>query len=246
MKDLFSAQAGEYARYRPVYLAEMVAWISQQAPVRQLAWDCATGNGQLAVLLADHFEKVVATDASQKQLEQATPKANIEYRLEKAESSSLADSSVDLIAVAQAVHWFGFDAFYGEVRRVARPGALIALIGYGLLEMESPQIRALIWRLYTQTTGPFWETERRYIDEGYRTLPFPFEEISTPSWSIQVEWTPEQVVGFLSSWSAVQRFKTERGFDPLDSFRQELENVWGSAPAIPITFPVLMRLGKVG
>lgn len=180
MKDNFSAQASAYARFRPTYPPELIAELVALAPARQAAWDCATGNGQVAYALAEYFEEVLATDISAKQLAQARQHPRIQYQLEPAEKCSAPDQSFDLIVVAQAIHWFDFEGFYAEVRRVLRPGGVLALVGYGVFSTENAALNAVIDHFYREITGPYWDPERRHIDEEYRTILFPFEQITMP------------------------------------------------------------------
>jgi ubiquinone/menaquinone biosynthesis C-methylase UbiE len=214
-------------------------------PEKLVAWDCGCGNGQVAGVLAEQFETVEATDISQKQLDHAVQKPNIHYHLAKAEDSGLAGSSVDLITVAQAIHWFDFDAFYREVYRVAKPGAIIAVWCYSLLTI-SKEIDEIIKDLYAHTLGnEYWDTEREYINEHYQTIPFPFEEITAPEFSIKVNWTLDHLTGYLNSWSAVQHYIKANGKNPIESITSTLRNAWGQKEALQVIFPLYTRMGKV-
>lgn len=246
MKDNFSTQAGDYAAFRPRYTTELVDFILSVTPDRNLAWDCATGNGQLATLLAPHFKQVIATDGSAAQIDKATQAPNIEYRVEKAEHPSLPDNSVDLLTVAQAVHWFDFDAFYAAVRRVLRPGGVIALIGYPLSTFDDPKIETLVQHFYKDITGPYWDAERRHLDEGYRTIPFPFHTISpVPEFSIRNSWSLDTLVGYLGTWSAVQHYKRQKNEDPIPYFRQALQADWPSQETVGVTTQLLLKIGHL-
>ena len=243
MKDNFSSQAGAYARFRPQYPPELIAELVALAPARQAAWDCATGNGQVAYALAEHFEQVLATDISAKQLALAKTHPRIQYREEPAENCSASDHSFDLIVVAQAIHWFDFERFYAEVRRVLRPGGVLALVGYRMFRTENSALDAAIDHFYEHITGPYWDPERRYIDEEYRTIPFPFERIDLPEFALECRWTFEELIGYLSSWSAVQHYLRDTGENPIDLIEQDLRRAWGVGERLELQFPILLRVG---
>lgn len=197
-KDNFSAQAATYAAYRPRFPEELYAFITSQINGRDLAWDVATGNGQAAEQLAPFFTKVLATDISESQLAHAIQLPNIEYKIETAEQPSLPDHSVDLINISQALHWFQFDAFYPAVQRVAKPGAIIAAYSYSMFHSDHVAADELIHDFYA-ASAPYWDAERKYIDEAYRTIPFPFKEITSPGFSIEYEWNANQVLGYFEA-----------------------------------------------
>ncbi len=243
MKDNFSTQATAYARFRPRYPAQLIDYLAGLAPSRRYAWDAATGNGQLALALADHFDRVLATDISARQLEQAPLHPRVEYRVEPAEACSAPDQAFDFVAVAQAVHWFHFDRFYAEIRRVLRPGGVLALIGYGLFRTENPAVNAVVDHFYRNITGPYWDPERSHIDAGYATIPFPFERLPTPEFDMKFWWTQADMLGFLNSWSAVQHYRRERGSDPLALIGEALQEAWGATGALEVRFPLLLRVG---
>ncbi len=243
-KDHFSGHAGVYATYRPRYPEALFAWLAEQSPGRSLAWDCATGNGQAAVGLSTFFERVYATDASRAQVSQAEARSNVTYACEPAEQSSLADGSVDLVTVAQALHWFDFDRFYAEANRVLKPGGVIAAWCYETFEM-SPDLQPLVDRLYGEILGPFWPPERRWVEEGYRTLPWPFDELTPPKLELSVDWPLSTLLGYLRSWSATQRYQAERGIDPVSLIEDELSARWGDPEVLRrITWPLSMRAGR--
>lgn len=244
MKDNFSKQAVDYAKFRPAYPPELISHLASLAPARQAAWDCGTGNGQVAVMLAEHFVRVYATDISNMQLREAPAHAQIQYALEPAEECSAPDQSFDLIVVAQAIHWFDFDRFYAEVRRVIKPGGVLAVIGYGLIQTGIPAVNGLIHRFYTEIVGPYWDPERRYIDEAYRSIPFPFSEIPIPEFTMAYRWTMDALLGFLSTWSAVQHYKRDKGEDPLTHIIPGLRQEWGESALRDVEFPVVARVGK--
>ncbi|KAA5599520.1 class I SAM-dependent methyltransferase [Blastochloris sulfoviridis] len=245
-KDHFSGHAASYAAHRPTYPPELAAVLAGLAPGRERALDAGCGSGQLSVLLAGHFAEVVATDASPQQIAQATPHPNVAYRIARAEASGLPAASVDLVTVAQAAHWFDLDAFYAEVRRIARPDAVLALVAYGVFCAE-PDIDPVLQRFYREDTAPYWPPERRHIEAGYRTLPFPLPEIATPKLAITVDWRLGDLVGYIDTWSAVRAMEKASGRGAMDRFAADLAAVWGAPErARPIRFPLSLRVGRVG
>lgn len=243
-KDHFSGHADDYTRYRPSYPHAVFAWLAAQVPQHERAWDCATGNGQAAVGLAEFFADVVATDASDSQIAAAKPHARVRYAVAPAERSDLAARSLDLITVGQALHWFDFTAFYAEAARVLKPGGVLAAWSYGLMQI-TPAVDAAVWRLYEPIVGPYWPPERRYVEERYRSLPFPFREIAVPAFAMEALWTLEQLTGYLGTWSAVRRYRKEQGGDPLALIADELSAAWGDAEtARKVVWPMFMRVGR--
>ena len=243
-KDNFSGVADGYSRYRPTYPEALFDWLADAAPRRDRAWDCGCGSGQASLPLADRFAHVDATDPSAAQIAKATPHDRVHYAVAPAEASGLPGGTADLIATAQAIHWFDVDAFYGEVRRVARPDGLLAVIGYGFLRV-SPEVDALMDHLYRDVVGPYWPPERRHIDEGYRTIPFPFEALPAPDFTIEADWSADHLMGYIATWSAVSRYRRERGEDPLDGRGDALRRAWGDAER-PVRWPIFLKLGRVG
>ena len=243
-QDHFSGHAADYARFRPHYPPELFAWLAELAPASELAWDCATGNGQAAVALSAHFAEVVATDASAEQVAQAEAHAGVRYAVAPAEESGLPEGSVDLVTVAQALHWFDLGRFYAEVRRVLRPSGILAVWSYGLFEC-SPAVDVLVRRLYADIVGPYWPMERRLVEEGYRSLPYPFPELAPPAFAMEARWTLAQTAGYLNTWSAVQRYRKDRAEDPLDLIAAELTAAWGDpAAAQRLRWPLQLRVGR--
>jgi SAM-dependent methyltransferase len=243
-KDHFSGHAGVYATYRPRYPDSLFGWLAEQCPERSLAWDCATGNGQAAVGLSASFERVHASDASSAQVSQAEPRSNVTYACEPAEHSTLAAGSVDLVTVAQALHWFDFDRFYAEANRVLKPRGVIAAWCYETFEL-SADLQPLVDRLYGEILGPYWPPERRWVEEGYRTIPWPFDALTPPKLELSVDWPLSALFGYLRSWSATQRYQAERGVDPVLLIEAELSACWGD-PKVPrrITWPLSIRAGR--
>lgn len=243
-KDHFSRQAADYSRFRPGYPPALVEWLASRAPRRTLAVDCATGNGQAAVALAEHFEQVLAVDGSLAQLERALPHPRVRYECAMAEQLPVADGSVALLAAAQAAHWFDFARFHAEARRVLQPGGVIALWTYEKFR-ATPAIDTAVDRFYDEVVGAYWPPERRYVEQGYRTLPFPWAEEPTPDFSLATEWSLEQVVGYLASWSSVQRYKDAHGgSDPVPTIAAELATLWPVRCTVRLNWPIHLRLGR--
>lgn len=242
-KDHFSDRPMDYARFRPTYPAALFDYLAGLSPQRNLAWDCATGNGQAARALASHFSQVVGTDASSGQIAAADAADNIHYLVATAEASGLADQSVDLISVAQALHWFDLGRFYREVRRVLTPAGVLAVWSYNLLRID-PAIDALLDAYYWHTLRPYWPPERKWIENGYRDLAFPFREEEAPSFSMTANWRLEQLLGYLGTWSATQRYCKEQGMDPLDELRPRIQAAWGGQERTrTIRWPLSLRVG---
>lgn len=244
MKDLFSSQSSNYARYRPAYPSALFEFIYSTVSCFDLAWDGGTGNGQSASVLANRFTKVFATDMSEQQLMNAPPTNNIAYAQEPSEHTSLADNSVDLITVAQALHWFDLPAFYNEVRRVAKREAMLAAWTYNLLSVDDHADR-YIHDLYFQTLQGYWDAERHYVDTGYANLPFPFYEIESPPFYIEAEWTLENLIGYLNTWSGLRKFVSVNKINPTEQLRKDLRANWQAEEVKIIKFPLYLKLAKV-
>lgn len=244
MKDNFSAQAEIYAKYRPLYPPGLFEYINEFAPEKKLAWDCGTGNGQAAQVLSRYYEKVFATDISQKQINNAQKEPNIVYAIEPAEKTSLPSNSVDLITVSQALHWFSFDQFYKEVRRVGKPNALIAVWTYNLLKIN-PSIDLLIDKFHFETLNDYWDSERKLVNENYQSIPFPFTQITSPKFSIDAAWGLPQLYGYLNTWSAVQKFIAANQHNPVDDLIKDIESQWAGDEIKPISFPITLKMGYV-
>lgn len=241
-KDHFSERAGVYARARPTYPERLFAELAARAPGRALAWDSGTGNGQAAVGLAQHFDRVIATDPSQAQLAEAAPHPKIIFRLGREAESGLPDRSADLVAAAQAAHWFDLPAFYAEARRVLRPNGLIAMWSYGLCRIE-PAIDAVLDPFYYDVVGPYWPPERKHVDAAYATLPFPFDHEEFPGLSIVRDWTLDAFVDYVRSWSAVNRYCSAKAGDPVPGLTSALRPLWPGSRTV--TWPIAVRLGRV-
>jgi SAM-dependent methyltransferase len=242
-KDYFSEQSDAYAKYRPRYPAALFEYLATLTKQRERAWDCATGNGQAALGLAPFFTEIIATDASPSQLQSAVPHEKINYRVAPAEQTDIEAGSVDLVMVAQALHWFALDAFYAEVRRVLKPRGVLAVSAYNLLEIE-PEIDAKINVFYYETVGPYWPPERRLLEDGYKSLAFPFRELSPPQIRLEADWNLTELAGYLRTWSATKQFIKARGFDPVTNLTNELRAVWNTPEKSKhVRWPLSMRVG---
>jgi len=243
MKDRFSSHASEYSRFRPEYPDSLISFVLSVTKRRESAWDCGTGNGQLAARLSPHFRTVFATDISKEQLAQAPAISNVRYSVEAAGETQFADKQFDLISIAQAIHWMPFDALYRDVYRCLKDDGLFLVTGYGLLSIN-PQIDAVVRHLYTEILGAYWDPERRYIDEEYATIPFPFEEVESPPFLQQYDWSLAQFTGYLNTWSAMKQYSKSTGLEALDSIAENLRAAWGASKTHLATFPILLRMGR--
>jgi SAM-dependent methyltransferase len=243
--DYFAPAAAAYASYRPRYPQSLFAWLRSEAPGHRRAWDCATGSGQAAMGLVAQFDEVVATDPSVAQLAHAERSERIHYAATTAERSAIASRCVDVITVAQALHWFDRSAFYAEARRVLSPGGLLAVWSYALGSLGEPALDEALRRFYSETVGPYWPAERAIIDAGFERLEFPFRELHQPGFAMEAAWSVEHFAGYLSTWSAVQRARKATGRDPLPEFMEIVRSLWGSsARTRVIRWPLSMRVGR--
>lgn len=243
--DYFSSHASEYAKYRPHYPEALIEYLATTTPEHEIAWDCGTGNGQVALNLADRFQQIYATDASEQQISQAAKHDRIRYWVTKAESTDIASSSIDLITVAQALHWFNLEEFYREVRRVLKPNGVIAVWCYGVFTIPSASDELnQILKEYYQTVDFFWPPERKLIDTQYQTIPFPFLEKEAPSFAMASEWNAEQTIGYLATWSATKRFIDRHGSDRIQELSDAIASAWGSDRETKlISWPLSLRIG---
>jgi len=244
MKDNFSTQSDQYAKYRPAYPNDFFDYLNSIIPNRQNAWDCGTGNGQVAYALAKTFDKVFATDISSSQIDNALQADNIWYSVQPAETTNFNNGQFDLIVIAQAIHWFDFDKFYIEVKRTAKDNAIICVVGYSLIKITEP-IDNIITDFYTNVIGSYWDKERKYIDENYTTIPFPFDEIRTPKFVNTQHWTLEHLIGYLNTWSAVKHFIKQNNYNPIDKLQKDIEQLWGNEQTKEVRFPLLLRIGRI-
>ena len=244
-RNWFDRGGEAYARFRPVYPDRLAKFLVSASPDKRLALDVGCGSGQLALLLAENFERVVGIDPSADQLAHAAQHERVEYRCAAAERLPLPDGSVSLVAAAQAAHWFDLPAFYEEVRRVCVPGGVLALISYGVPRLETGLNERFI-HFYREEIGPFWPPERKLVDEGYAGIGFPFPEFSAPTMSIDLQWSLSELLGYISTWSAVRRAREEGRREILLNFAKEMEKLWGDDDERrSVEWPVNMRIGKL-
>ena len=244
-QDHFSGDSGAYARFRPRYPAALFSWLASLTPGHDLAWDAGTGSGQAAIALIRHFRSVVATDASAEQLAQAERHERVTYRCEPSHRASIVDQSVDIITAGAAAHWFELDDFYAEVRRVARPGAIVALFSYGPRDLADA-IHPAVHHYQEVVLRDYWPERIGLVHDRYATLPFPFEEIEAPSFTMSAEWTLAGALAFLETWSASQRYRRERGTLPTDSIAAELAKEWDDPERLRrFEIALFMRVGRV-
>lgn len=240
----FSLESDQYARFRPTYPTELINLIVSLAPQKFIAWDVACGNGQLTIELSNHFETVIATDVSEEQITMAPQKRNINYRVEPSENTSIEQSSIDLITVSQAIHWFEFDQFYNQVRKVIKPNGILALIAY-ILPTITPEIDAVIQEFYNGTLNGYWDERRKFIEEEYTTIPFPFEEVKLPSYYIEQQWKREDLIGYLSTWSAVKKYKQITSTDPIAIVAEIINSLWGENEIIEVRTPLITKIARI-
>ncbi len=244
-KDHFSQVAAGYAAHRPSYPVALIDVLARLAPARRVVWDAGCGSGQLSRLLAGSFERVVATDASPDQIAHAVSHPRVEYRCAPAEASGLPEGAVDLATAAQAAHWFDLPAYYAEVRRVVRPGGVVALISYGVVSVGG-ELDAIIQPFYRDVLARHWPPERRHVDEAYRTLAFPFRELEAPALEIRLDWRLEDIVGYVGTWSAVWALERAEGPGRFGAFRHALADAWGPPATVrSVRWPLALRVGRV-
>lgn len=244
-RNWFRRGGRSYARFRPEYPAELAVFLADSAPGRDRAVDVGCGNGQLTVRLAARFDEVVGVDPSADQIANAQARAGVRYVCASAESLPLPDRSASLVTAAQAAHWFDLPAFYAEARRVGRPGAVIALVSYGVLQLEG-ELAGPFERFYRDGVGPWWPPARKLVDDGYRDMSFPFAELDAPPLDIRLSWDLDGFLGYISTWSAVQRLLEAGHEEVLQAFTREISALWGEPTSRrPLTWPINMRVGKL-
>jgi SAM-dependent methyltransferase len=244
--DYFSTQAADYARFRPHYPARLFDYFASLSPSRQVAWDCATGSGQAAVPLAEHFAQVVATDASEAQVRRAVRHERVHYAVSAAAVSGIASCSVGLVTVAQALHWLDLEAFYAEVKRVLRPDGILAVSSYGSASLDDPVLSAVLAQHEHGTMGRFWPSRRQFVGEATRTLAFPFRELTPPEIPLEVNWTLAELVGYARSWSATARYVKAIGEDPTPQLEAALRPHWGPPERRHVVrWPFVVRVGRM-
>ncbi len=244
--DHFSQQAGDYAAFRPTYPDALGAWLATMAPAQAHVWDCATGSGQAATMLARHFERVTATDASAAQLAHAVAASGVTYREARADASGLPDASCDVVTVAQAAHWFDLPTFYVEARRVLKPGGVIAVWSYALFHSNHAGIDDVVRQFQRERLAPYWPPGREFVDDEYRSLPFPFTVMAAPAFEMTATWTRAQLLGYITSWSAVLRCREAEGRDPMSEITEALKELWrDDAQVRELRWPLHIKASRV-
>lgn len=247
--DHFSSNADGYRAHRPGYPSALFKWLATLPSKRETAWDCGCGSGQATIGLAPHFDEVIGTDPSAEQIRNAKAASggveNVRYAVAPAEASGLDAGSVDLTLAAQAAHWFDQNAFHAEVRRVAAPGAVLALLTYGPFTAKG-SLGEVLTEIYEGPVSAYWPPERRHVETGYGTLPFPFEEIEPPSFEMSARWSRDRLVGYIGTWSAIKAYRAERDDDPMPEIEERIARIWSDPfEEHNIAWPLSIRAGKV-
>jgi SAM-dependent methyltransferase len=237
--------AVRYADFRPHYPAELFDYLATLVSREAVVWDCAAGNGQATRGLAGRFARTIATDASAEQIASAPALPSAEFRVAHAEASGLPGASVSLVTVAQALHWFDLPRFYAEVNRVLHSGGVLAVWAYGINRIAGDAVDAIVQDFYGNLLGPYWPPSRHLVESGYRTLPFPFAEITPPAFRMEAEWTLERLLGYFSTWSATNRYIKGTGENPLPALAERLAPAWGDvrSPRL-VSWPLALRVGR--
>lgn len=243
-KDHFSRQSNAYVKYRPTYPQELYSYLASLTLNHELAWDCGTGNGQAALGLTDYYAQIYANDASENQIANAVHHEQINYHLARVEETALKDQSVDLITIGLALHWFNLELFYAEVNRVLKPEGVIAAWTYRLPTISS-KIDPIIRQFHDDVVDDYWHEENRLVDQGYATIPFPFQEINPPKLEMSKNWSLDELLGLVGSWSAVQRYIQENKKDPVQLLEDELVSVWGNREEKKeMNWELILKIGK--
>ena len=243
-QDHFSRQAEIYLKARPTYPDELFEYLASISPSNKFCWDCATGSGQAAISLANHFEKIIATDGSEKQIANGIPKANNEYRIGTAEESGLENSSVDLITVATAAHWFNLDLFYKEAERVAKPNGILAVWTYSEAKISTEIDELMEWFMYEYLYN-YWPDGRWYVRNKYTTLPFPFTPIQTPNFFCRMSWNKQQWLNYVMSWSSYNNYVAKHNTDPIEALLPKLNLLWQDEETKEIIWPLHLKSARL-
>ena len=242
--DHFSAHASDYSKHRPGYPSELSTFLASVAPGHGQVWDCGTGSGQAAVVLAEDFDRVVATDASAEQLAHARKHPRVEYGVAAERDSGLPEGSCDLVTAAQAAHWFDLAAFYKEADRVLRPGGVLAIWCYNRTLVDSAIDEVIVAFQYGRV-GPYWPSGREHTDSGYRTMPFPYERLDIPALFMRQRWSRTQLEGYFETWSSVRRFRQVEGVDPIPEIARDLSRHWPDPAEVrEVRWPLCVIAGR--
>ncbi len=241
----FNKHASVYAQFRPTYPVEIYEYLRTVSPSNELAYDVGTGNGQCAVALSEYFKYVIASDLSKEQIANAVHKKNVTYLVSEAHESNILSSTVDLITVATAIHWFNFDNFYAECQRILKKDGVLAAWSYGWHECEIKEITKIIQIFGKEILKDYWSPQPKLIWEEYRTIPFPFKELNAPKFFQKLNWDLSDLLGYLTTWSATQKYIEAKKENPVDLVYNELVNLW-QKPSVKLEFncPIYMRIGR--
>jgi SAM-dependent methyltransferase len=243
-KDYFSSASESYKRFRPVYPEDLYQYLAPIAPAKQVAWDIGCGNGQAAIELAKHFRQVIGTDASTEQIAQTQPAKNLAFFVSPAETINAADNSIDLITVAQAIHWFEHARFFKEVDRTLKPGGVFAAWGYQLLYTDTP-LDDMIRSFHSEIIGPYWPPERALLDNGYTKVPFPYPRLRNPPFFMRTRWQFSELIGYLNTWSAVKQYELKQQRNPVELHIEEIKTAWGDTKKqLSIYWPLILYAGR--
>lgn len=244
-QNWFVSDGEQYAQFRPQYPHALGLLLASLTNRHQQALDVGCGTGQLTTILAAYFDEVMGVDPSDSQIQNAKSHPKIQYQVSTAEQLPEGLRDLDLITVAQAAHWFDLPRFYQEVTRVLAPDGVLALISYGVMQVDEA-IRARVHQFYDNEIGPYWPAERKLVDEGYQTIEFPFQEMSVTPMEIELEWGLEEMMGYISTWSAVKKAKDLGQGDLLTAFYDDMCDLWGDASQKKrFIWPINMRVGKL-
>jgi hypothetical protein len=244
-KDLFSVQSKAYAQFRPGYPQELFDYILQFVGERKCAWDCATGNGQAAKVLADYFEKVEASDISEAQINNAVQKENIHYRICPAEQTPFANNSFDLITVAQAYHWISWKKFHEEATRVGKNNSVVAVWGYGNFSTDDENLNQLLHHFYYNIIFSNWDAERRHVENNYNSVEFNFDPLPSKNFGTDLIYTKEHLIAYLQSWSAVQNYIKTNQSSPIELILNDLDSPWKKGETKRVHFPIFLKIGRI-
>jgi SAM-dependent methyltransferase len=241
----FGEYAADYAKSRPQYPAALWQWLASQCQSHEHAWDAGCGNGQASLALAQYFNHVTATDISAEQITSATPHKNVSYAAIRTEDASFASASLDLVCVAQALHWFDLAKFWPQVQSALKPRGVFLAVAYGLFSVND-EIDAISKKYFYDVVDPYQAAGNRMVANGYCDIQFPFEMIEAPMMAIQCEWTLDQLVSYAATWSAVARMKKEQGVDPMAAYCVALEHIWGDVESQRnVRMPLTIRAGRL-
>lgn len=242
--DYFSTASDNYRAFRPDYPTDFFRYLASIAPSQNVVWDCGCGNGQASVALAEHFDQVIATDASEKQIAQAMQKNNIRYAVSPAEIIDADDQSLDMITVAQAIHWFDHEKFFAEVDRTLKPNGILAAWGYQLLYTDT-DLDQIIAHFHSEIVGPYWPKGRELLDEGYTKIHFPYPRLSPPDFFMRKEWAFGHLLGYLNTWSAVKEYEKDKKENPVELYFDQLKTAWGDeSENKSIYWPLILYVGQ--